>query len=110
MDGHFVPNLSFGHPLVESLRKNLGPAPFFDVHLMVNHSILLSNCVQVSDPAFWVEPMAKAGASQFTFHWEAAHAKGGDAEVSKIIKSIHENKMLAGLSIKPKTEVEKVLQ
>lgn len=66
--------------------------------------------------------MAKAGASQFTFHWEAAHANGGDEAVANIIKEvslsifpikmvqIRSHNMKVGLSIKPKTSVDKILQ
>ncbi|CAJ0586423.1 unnamed protein product, partial [Mesorhabditis spiculigera] len=97
MDGHFVPNLTFGPPLVQSLRKNLGSQPFFDVHLMV------------SDPAFWVKPMAEAGASGYTFHYEAAFDKGGEDGVAAIIKDIKANKMRVGVSVKPKTPVDVVL-
>jgi len=54
-----VPNLSFGHPIVKSLRKNL-PDVFLDCHLMV------------AKPADFIDDFAAAGASQFTFHYETA--------------------------------------
>ena len=91
MDGHFVPNLSFGNLFFEKLFTKINFTK--DVHLMVN------------DPMSFVKKFAKIGADYLTFHYEACK---DDDEVNAIIDEIHKNKMKAGLSIKPATPVEKV--
>lgn len=100
MDGHFVPNLTWGAPVVKCLRKNLADA-FFDVHLMV------------SNPQQWVGDMAAAGANMFTFHLEslvpegaAADAPAVHAAVQAIVAQIREAGMQVGITIKPGTPVD----
>ncbi|XP_062313189.1 ribulose-phosphate 3-epimerase [Osmerus eperlanus] len=90
MDGHFVPNITFGHPMVECLRKSVGLDPFFDMHMMV------------SRPEQWVKAMAAAGANQYTFHLEATTNAGN------LIKDIRESGMKVGVAIKPGTTVEEL--
>lgn len=84
MDGHFVPNSSFGLSVVSNLRKmsNL----VFDVHLMI------------SNPEKYIEHYAKAGADIITFHTEAApHAH-------RLIQQIHECGKKAGIALNPATD------
>lgn len=90
MDGHFVPNLTFGHGVVKCLRQKLGKGPFFDVHMMV------------ARPEQWIEPMAEAGCSQYTYHFESTDNQ------NEIIRKIKEAGMRAGLAIKPNTSVEAI--
>ena len=90
MDGHFVPNLSFGVPVLKSLYAAL-PQALYDVHLMI------------TDPLAYVEPFAKAGSGIITFHIEA------DSPVEETIQAIHKAGCKAGLSIKPGTPAEAVL-
>ena len=59
-DGHFAPNITFGPPIIKSLRPHSGL--FFDCHCMV------------SDPKKWVQSLKKAGADQINFHIEATGA------------------------------------
>lgn len=109
MDGHFVPNLTFGAPVVKALRNHIpkGTA-FFDCHMMV------------SNPAQWVSDMAAAGADQYTFHIEAAktstYNSTADSSIPKsqdpvleLINQIKSKKMKVGIAIKPKTSVEELL-
>ena len=91
MDGHFVPNISFGNLFFERLFSKIDFVK--DVHIMV------------TEPMKFVKQFAKAGADYLTFHYEACK---DDKEVAEVIKEIHKNKMKAGLSIKPGTPVEKV--
>ena len=89
MDGHFVPNISFGMPVIKSLRPvtNL----IFDVHLMI------------SDPLRYLGDFAKAGADMIVFHLES------DSDVKATIDEIHRLGKKAGISIKPGTPAEALL-
>ena len=91
MDGHFVPNISFGNLFFERLFNKLDFVK--DVHLMV------------TEPMRFVKQFAKVGADYLTFHYEACKE---DKEVEEIIQEIHKYKMKAGLSIKPGTPIDKV--
>ncbi len=90
MDGHFVPNISFGAPVLKSLSKAL-PDAFYDVHLMI------------SDPLTYAKDFANAGAGCITFHLEC------DSDVQETIDAIKALGCKAGISIKPATPVEAVL-
>lgn len=87
MDGHFVPNITIGVPVVKSIKK-ITNLPL-DVHLMIEN------------PDKYIQPFAAAGADIITFHYEAANEKSFD-----IIKQIQSAGLKAGISIKPKTHPE----
>lgn len=94
MDGHFVPNITMGPPIISALRnavprKEEAPGKyFFDCHMMV------------SNPEQWVPEIAKAGGDQYTFHYEATEKP---LELTKLIKA---NGMKAACAIKPGTSVD----
>ena len=88
MDGHFVPNISIGVPVVKSIRKKTDM--FLDTHLMIEN------------PEKYIEAFAKAGSDLITFHLEAAE---NPKKVIELIKSFGKK---VGLSIKPKTEAKAV--
>ncbi len=89
MDGHFVPNLSFGIPILEALKKEHDFV--YDVHLMISNPINMT-------PSF-----LKSGADIITFHFEAVESS--EAIIS-LIELIHQSNKKAGMSVKPNTQVE----
>jgi ribulose-phosphate 3-epimerase len=88
MDGHFVPNLSFGAPMIRALRK-ISDVPL-DVHLMVER------------PEQYIAEYADAGASVFTFHPEAT------IHVQRHLAQVRERGMRAGLALNPGTPLDRV--
>ena len=90
MDGMFVPSISFGMPVIASIRKNSGLV--FDVHLMIE------------EPIRYVEEFAKLGADSITFHLEAAGER-----IKETIDKIHALGCRVGLSIKPATPITALL-
>ena len=89
MDAHFVPNLTIGLPVVQSLRKATDIP--LDCHLMID------------DPDRWAPDYAEAGAANVTFHVEAAR------DPVQIARAIRKAGALAGLSVKPGTPLEPYL-
>lgn len=89
MDGHFVPNISFGAPVIAKLRPVCDA--LFDVHLMI------------SEPLRYIDDFAEAGADIITFHIES------ESDPAATISRIRSHKVDAGLVLKPKTPPEAVL-
>jgi len=89
MDGHFVPNISIGVPVLKSIRKKTDM--FLDVHLMIEN------------PVKYIKPFAEAGADLITFHYEAC-----EDNVDEVIDLIKMFNKKVGISIKPNTKPEKI--
>lgn len=89
MDGIFVPSISYGMPVIKSIRKCT--KRIFDVHLMI------------MEPERYIEDFADSGADFITFHVEATKKAG------EVIDQIHARGLKAGISIKPGTPVEEVI-
>lgn len=92
MDGHFVPNISFGMPVLSSLRKHTGL--MLDVHLMIE------------EPMRYIEKVADCGADIITVHAEAC------ADLNYVVDMIKERELLAGVALcpaTPLTELEYIL-
>ena len=89
MDGHFVPNLTIGPVVVKWVRKN--SKLFFDVHLMIER------------PDLYWKIFKDAGADLITFHCEAR------VDQKKLIRQIKQSGIKAGISIRPKTNLSKVM-
>ena len=92
MDGHFVPNITIGIPVVKSIKK-VTTLPL-DVHLMIEN------------PEKYIEGFTNAGADILTFHYEAVKKEN----IKPLITKIKNFGLKAGLSIKPKTQPEEILE
>jgi len=88
MDGMFVPSISFGFPVIESIRKETDM--FFDCHLMIN------------DPDRYLERFAKAGADNITVHVEACK------DTAKTLKAIKSLGLNAGITLCPETPMSDI--
>jgi ribulose-phosphate 3-epimerase len=88
MDGHFVPNISFGAPVIASLRKHT--RMFFDAHLMIE------------EPQRYAESFVKAGCDHVTFHIEVTE------EPSRVVEHIRSLDVSVGVSLNPTTPINTI--
>ncbi|MDO4940213.1 MAG: ribulose-phosphate 3-epimerase [Erysipelotrichaceae bacterium] len=89
MDGHFVPNLTFGPDVLKAFRRSSNL--FMDVHLMVE------------DPDYFSDIFIKAGADGITFHYESFD---DIIKCDLLIDKIHKKYIKAGISVRPNTDIE----
>lgn len=109
MDGQFVPNLTFGPPVVAKIRKHVDKPSgkygrgTFDCHMMI------------AEPKKWVKEFQKAGCDLYCFHYEAAFSSAAESPEAKsdlktnpkeLIRYIHDCGLLAGIALKPMTGVD----
>ncbi|KAI1468916.1 ribulose-phosphate 3-epimerase [Daldinia caldariorum] len=109
MDGHFVPNITFGAPVVAKVRRHVERAGerfgrgTFDCHMMI------------AEPKKWVREFQKAGCDLYCFHYEAAFSSDAETPDGKsdratnprdLIRYIHDCGLLAGIALKPATGVD----
>ncbi|KAF2278233.1 ribulose-phosphate 3-epimerase [Westerdykella ornata] len=110
MDGHFVPNMTFGAPVVTKIRSHVD-------HPNAAHGKGTFDChMMIAEPKRWVRDFQKAGCDLYCFHYEAAISSTAadtpsgqsDKKTSpkELIRFIHELGMQAGIAIKPKTSVD----
>lgn len=88
MDGHFVPNITIGPPVIEKLRKHSDL--FFDAHLMI------------TDPRKYAPAFIKAGVNNITFHIEV------EKKPADLIRMLHDMGVTAGICLNPETPVKKI--
>ena len=93
MDGHLVPNISFGPPVIARLRNAL-PSVYFDAHLMID------------EPVRYAEAHVKAGVNSITFHCEAPEVKGDLAAAIAAIRALDVD---VGITLKPGTPIDAIL-
>ena len=89
MDGHFVPNISFGQPVLKCIAHS--------------HSMINDVHIMISEPKRYAKEFIDCGANILTFHYEACK---DIKEVEEVIDIIHSNGAKAGLSVKPNTPIE----
>ncbi|MFH0794713.1 MAG: ribulose-phosphate 3-epimerase, partial [bacterium] len=91
MDGHFVPNLTFGPPVVRAMRK-VSKTLFFDTHLMVTNPLEL------------VDEFAEAGSNLITIHVESV----GEQKLESAIRAVRRRGVQVGVTLRPKTPLKAI--
>ena len=94
MDGHFVPNITWGSPVIKCLRASLREEAFFDCHMMV------------AKPSQWVPDIAASGGNRYTFHIEAIDTD--TVTLQELCNLIRDSGMQVGIALRPGTPVSVV--